>query len=45
MFDHGIVVGISIIDILSLLLALYKTVDMCQIKIVIYTRLFIWELA
>jgi hypothetical protein len=33
----GIVVGINIIDTLSLLLAFYKTIDMCQIKIVIYT--------
>jgi len=34
-----------IIDILSLLLAFYKTIYMCQIKIVIYMRPFIWELA
>jgi len=45
MFDDEIVVGINIIDILSLLLAFYKTIDMCLIKIVIYTGSFIWELA
>ncbi len=45
MFDDEIVVGINIIDILLLLLAFYKTIDMCLIKIVIYTRPFIWELA